>query len=215
MPARSRARRAPAVPPAPAVRFDRAYYERFYLDPASRVSDAAAVARLVDLVAAWARYLELPLRHVLDLGCGLGHWRDAVRARWPQARHHGVEVSEHLCARHGWTRGSVVDFDPAPVLGRERFDLVVCQGVLQYLTDREAAAALANLARCTEGLLYLEVLTRRDWQRNCDRTRTDGKVHLRDGAWYRRRLGRHFVACGGGVFVARRAGVTLFELEGT
>ena len=211
MPARPRRRR----PAAPGERFDRGYYERFYLDPASRVSDAAAVRDLAGLVAAWARYLDLPVRHVLDLGCGLGHWRDAAREAWPRARYHGVEISEHLCAQRGWPRGSVVDFDPVRELGRGSFDLVVCQGVLQYLTDHEAARALANLARWTDGLLFLEVLTRRDWQRNCDRTRTDGDVRLREGSWYRRRLARHFRACGGGVFVSRRAGITLFELEGT
>ncbi len=195
--------------------FDRDYYERFYLDPGSRVSDLDAVHKLAGLVAAWARYLELPVRHVLDVGCGLGHWRDAVRRLWPRARYHGVEYSDHLCATLGWTRGSVVDFDPERHFGRARFDLVVCQGVLQYLPDRAAATALQNLARWTGGTLFLEALTRRDWRHNCDRSRTDGDVHLREGRWYRRRLARHFLTCGGGVFVGRDTGVTLFELEGS
>jgi len=107
----------------------------------------------------------------------------------------------------------VATFDPARELGRATFDLVICQGVLQYLDDRTAARALANLARWTDGVLFLEALTRRDWRENCDRERTDGDVHLRDGAWYRRRLARHFQRCGGGVFVARAAGCSLFELE--
>ncbi len=212
MPARRRPRPAS---PAPGEAFDRQYYERFYGDPASRVSDLAAVRTLAGLVAAWLRYLELPVRHVLDVGCGLGHWRQATAELWPGAKYHGVEFSEHLCERFGWTHGSIVTLDPARQLGRATFDLVVCQGVLQYLDARAAARALANLARWTDGALFLEALTRRDWRQNCDRTRSDGDVHLRDGTWYRRRLARHFQACGGGVFVNRRAGCTLFELEGS
>ena len=77
-----------------------------------------------------------------------------------------------------------------------------------------AAAALATLGQWTDGALYLEALTRRDWEENCDRSVTDGEVHLRSGAFYRRRLGRDFQDCGGGVFCARRADVALFELEG-
>ncbi len=91
----------------------------------------------------------------------------------------------------------------------------MCQGVLQYLDDRAAAKALANLARWTDGALYVEALTARDWRHNCDRTRTDGDVHLRPGDWYRRRLARHFLAGGGGVFVSKKSGVTLYELEGS
>ncbi len=190
------------------------YYRRFYQDPTTRVGDLAQTRRLAAFVGAYLAHLDVPVRSILDVGCGVGHWRTAAEALWPRARYHGVEVSEHLCARHGWTRGSVADLDPGAAFGRATFDLVVCQGVLQYLDDREAAKALQNLARWTDGALYLEALTERDWRENCDRSRTDGDVYLRPGSFYRRRLRPHFQDCGGGVFTARRAGVSLFELEG-
>ena len=41
----------------------------------------------------------------------------------------------------------------------------------------------------------------------------DGDVNLRSGAWYRRRLARHFVNAGGGLFVHRDAPVVMFDLE--
>lgn len=189
-------------------RFDADYYRRYYEDPRTRVTDARAVLRLCAFVAAWLGHLGLPLRSVLDLGCGIGLWRRALRRVAPRASYLGVEVSEHLCDKHGWTRGSVADFRP-----RRTFDLVVCQGVLQYLPDATASAAIANLARLTHGALWLEALTRRDWQQNCDREITDGDVHLRSGTWYRRRLRPHFVTMGGGLFVSRAAAIGTFELE--
>ena len=214
MPARSHASRDAEPGPVPGEHFDADYYRRFYADPRTRVSDLAAVRKLVAYVAAYLRFLGVPVRSILDVGCGLGHWRTAARTAWPRARHHGVEYSAELCARFGWTRGSVVDFDPTTLRTEGTFDLVVCQGVLQYLDDRDAAKAIHNLGRWCGGALYLEALTKLDWQQNCDKSRTDGNVHLRTGAWYRQRLGRHFVDCGGGVFCSRNAGVTLFELEG-
>ena len=88
-------------------------------------------------IAGWIR----PDARVLDLGCGMGHWRTALEKLAPKARHRGVEYSDYLCERFGWEKGSAVDFAP----GRT-FDLVVCQGVLQYLDDRAAARAIDNLA---------------------------------------------------------------------
>lgn len=206
-------KRRAAAPPADGA-FDAAYYARFYDDPRTRVSDLATIRKLAAFVAGYLRYLDVPVRSILDVGCGRGHWHTAARELWPRAAYRGVEYSQHLCERHGWIQGSVTDLDVRRATGREAFDLVVCQGVLQYLDDDGAAAALRNLGRWCRGALYLEALTDQDWRENCDRSRTDGDVHLRSGAWYRERLRRDFTACGGGVFVHRSAGVTLFELEG-
>jgi SAM-dependent methyltransferase len=193
--------------------FDAEYYARFYGDPATRVVDAAAVQTLATFVAAYLRQLDVPVQSILDVGCGVGHWRTAAAKLWPTASYHGVEYSEYLCREYGFHHGSITDFDAAAHCGRDHFDLVVCQGVLQYLDDRQAARAIRNLAQWCDGALYLEALTARDWRHNCDRTRTDGNVHRRSGHWYRQRLRRHFLGCGGGVFASKRAGVTLFELE--
>ena len=52
-----------------------------------------------------------------------------------------------------------------------------------------------------------------DWDENCDQASTNGDVFLRSADWYRRRLRRHFVPVGGGLFVKRDAPIVLWELE--
>lgn len=191
-------------------RFDAAYYRRFYGDPRTRVIDAKAVGRLAEFVSSYLRHLGLPLRSALDVGCGLGLWQAALRKTHPRVQYQGVEVSGYLCEKHGWEQSSVVDFR-----SKRQFDLVICQGVLQYLDDTEAAAAIENLATLTRGALFLEALTVSDWEENCDREITDGDVQLRTGKWYRERLQPHFMAAGGGLFVAKSTQISMFELETT
>lgn len=190
------------------------YYERYYGDEQTRVSDLDEIRRLATFVASYVDYLQVPVETILDIGCGVGHWRTVAQELWPDADYHGVEYSEHLCERFGWHRGSIADLEPEAELGCATFDLVICQGVLQYLPDRAAAKALKNLGRWADGALYLETLTERDWHENCDQSITDGDVHLRAASFYRERLSKLFQTCGGGVFCSRSAGVSLFELEG-
>jgi SAM-dependent methyltransferase len=188
--------------------FTQQYYARYYLDPRTRVTDRAASERLARFAGAYAQHLGLPVRRALDLGCGLGYWRAPLQQLFPRMRYTGVEVSEYLCATYGWQRGSVVDY-----AATRPFDLVICQGVLQYLDDAAAAKAVRNLAKLCAGALFVEALTREDWRRNVDRRRTDGQVHLRPAEWYREQLARAFEPIGGGLHLRRGAPVTLFELE--
>lgn len=190
------------------ARFDEEYYRRHYFDRETRVASPEDTRRLARFVLSYLEYLGSSPSSVLDVGCGIGLWRDALEAEGVEAEYVGVEISDYLCERYGWRRGSVDDLgDVAPA------DLVICQGVLQYLPARAAQRAIRELARVCSGALYLEVLTREDWERNCVRERTDGEVHLRSAAWYRRHLGPRFVAAGGGVFLHKESDVVLFELE--
>ena len=188
--------------------FDAAYYQRFYLDPRTRVAEPVDIEIQARFLCSYLDYLKIHVRWILDLGCGLGRLREPLLARFPRARYTGVEVSAHLCAELGWVHDSVVRFR-----SRRRFDLVICQDVLQYLDDTEAEQALENLARHCRGALYFGALTHEDWEENCDQARTDRNGYRREGAWYRRRLAPGFVCAGGGVFVARRAGIVMFELD--
>jgi SAM-dependent methyltransferase len=191
-----------------ATRFDKAYFDRYYRNPSTRVGSRRDTLRLARFVCSYLKFLDQPVARVVDLGCGLGWWRDAIGRHFPRAIYTGVEVSPYLCREHGWQRGSVADWQAS-----EPFDLVICQGVLQYLDAAGARAAFRNLARLCGGALYLEALTREDWERNCDRETTDGDTWLRPAAWYRAELEDRFTNCGGGVFLAPGSPAVLFELE--
>jgi trans-aconitate methyltransferase len=191
-----------------ARQFDADFYRRFYLNPRTRVVTPAEMARRADLVAAFVRHGELPVKSILDVGCGLGLMREQLMRHFPKARYVGLEVSEYLCSRHGWQHGSIATFE------HERpFDLVICYDVLQYLDAREAGAAIRNLARLCEGVLHFGVLTQEDWELYCDKRRTDRHVHVRPAAWYRRRLASAFINAGSGMFVRRGAPMHLWELD--
>jgi SAM-dependent methyltransferase len=173
------------------------------------VVTAAEMRSRAQLIAAVLRHAEIPVRSILDAGCGVGLLRTPFAQILPRARYTGLDASEYLCARYGWVHGSIADYAP-----RRPSDLVVCYDVLQYLDDRAAARALANFGRLTRGALYLSALTREDWRHNCDRKRTDAAVYLRSGDWYRRRLERRFRYLGFGVWLRKDAYAILWDLEG-
>jgi 2-polyprenyl-3-methyl-5-hydroxy-6-metoxy-1,4-benzoquinol methylase len=188
--------------------FDAKYYERYYENERTRVASSQDIARLGRFVCSYVDYLDIKVKRVLDAGCGVGLWQNVIASHYPHARYTGIEVSEHLCKTRGFTQASVVDY-----ADRGRFDLVICQGVLQYLTDAEAKRAIKNLGRLCRGILYLEVLTKEDWASACDQRFSDGAVHRRSAAWYRKQLARDFQALGGGVFAHRDANLVLYALE--
>ena len=64
------------------------------------------------------------------------------------------------------------------------------------------------------GFLYLEAITKGDFDNVCDQSLTDGAVHLRDGAWYRKHLGAQFVRVGCGLYYTARGPLRFYELEG-
>lgn len=188
--------------------FGPAYFKKFYLNVATRVVTPGEMRLRARLIAAILAQTGIPVRSIMDAGCGIGLLRAPFKEVLPRARYLGLEASDFLCARYGWTKGSVVDYSL-----RKPCDLVVCYDVLQYLDDRDAARAVANLARLTRAALYLSALTREDWRENCDKTRTDRAVHLRPGDWYRRRLQRKFRYLGFGVWLRKDVTAILWDLE--
>lgn len=189
--------------------FDEAYYQRFYYDKKTRVIDPAHTERLGAFVCSYLHYLRVPVARVLDMGCGIGLWRDLVARHLPGAQYQGVEYSAYLCERFGWQRGSVVDYEAT-----EPFDFVICQGVLPYLSAQDLRHALDNLGRLCRGALYLEAVTLEDYERGTiDEKLTDARQFRHRAALYRRGLARHFRDLGGGLWLSHSAQLPLFALE--
>ena len=192
----------------PSLRFGAAYFRKFYLDPATRVVTPGEMRGRATLIAALLKHLQIPIRSILDAGCGIGLLRRPFEQVLPRARYTGLELSQYLCRRHGWLEGSIATFAP-----RKPFDLLVCYDVLQYLDDSQAARAIHNMALLARYAVYVSALTREDWIANCDRGRTDRAVHLRSGAWYRRRLAREFEYVGFGVWLRKGVVAILWDME--
>jgi SAM-dependent methyltransferase len=193
---------------APPNRFDEAYFQRYYEDPTTRVQGPDEVGRLARGVCGLAAYWGLPLGDALDIGAGPGLWRGALAREVPELHYTGIDVSAVACERYGHQQRDISSWRE-----RHTYDLVICQGVLQYLDDAAASSAIENITAMSGGLLYLEVLTRRDVQEVADLERSDTNVHLRTGAWYRQQLKKNFILLGCGLFCARSAGALFYEME--
>jgi 2-polyprenyl-3-methyl-5-hydroxy-6-metoxy-1,4-benzoquinol methylase len=192
----------------PANNFTAAYFRKYYLNAATRVVTPKEMRSRAALIAGALRQCQIPIRSILDAGCGIGLLREPFKELLPRARYVGLEASDYLCGRFGWIQGSIVDFVP-----HKPFDLVVCYDVLQYLRDPEAERAITNLSKLSRAALYVSALTTEDWRENCDRSRTDRAVHLRSGTWYRRRLNKSFRYVGFGIWVRKNVTAILWEME--
>jgi SAM-dependent methyltransferase len=188
--------------------FDYAYYKRYYFDPNTAVTNKKEMQARARLISAYALHTGLPLRRILDAGCGTGLLKPWLKRYLPRANYTGIEASEYLCERYGWQQAHIETYKPpAP------FDVVVCYDVMQYLDSERADRAMANFGKLCRGLLYFTALTRVDWEHNCDRSRTDADVHLRSAQWYRSRLRVSFREAGCGFWLRKGAPFTVWDLE--
>ncbi len=196
--------------------YDKAYFDKWYRSRQHRVRSPAQIRRIVNFTVAAAEYvLDRPLRSVLDVGAGEGHWQPILRSLRPKLRYVGVEPSAYAVGRFGKTRGlrlgSVETLDALKLHESypEGFDLVVCCGVLNYVSARTLGAALETLQTHTAGLAWLEIFTRND--------EIEGDVAAlkpRRASWYRERFAdAGFIPCGLHLYAPRDLAAGLTELE--
>lgn len=196
--------------------YDKAYFDKWYRHRQHRVRTPAEIRRIVGFTVAAAEYvLDRPIRTVLDVGAGEGHWQPILRSLRPKVRYVGVEPSayavERFGRRRGLRRGSVESLDSLHLHDEypEGFDLVVCCGVLNYVPNRSIGAALEMLQVHTSGLAWLEIFTQHD--------EIEGDVAAlrpRPAAWYRERFrAAGLVSCGLHLYAPldRAAGLTALE----
>jgi SAM-dependent methyltransferase len=144
--------------------YDKAYFDRWYRGRTSRVSTHAEVRRKVALAIASTEYfLRRQVRTVLDVGCGEGAWLPHLQAFRPRIDYLGLDSSDYAVKRFGKTRNiRKATFGDLPRLKLGVYDLVVCSDVLHYVPEDEIRAGIKTLAGVTDGLAFLEVLTKED-----------------------------------------------------
>jgi trans-aconitate methyltransferase len=189
-----------------AQRFDAAYYRRFY--GRRPVHDRRHIASLGEGVLSLASWWRIPIRSVLDVGAGKGYWRDWLAETHPTVKYHGIDASEYACRRYHHELADIAEWQPP-----RRYDLVVCQSVIQYLNNTDAVKAIGTLGGACRGLLLFDAPTVADRESVIEPSSTDLDVRWRTGNWYRKRLTVGFTEIGGGLWLSRDCHVPFFELE--
>ena len=193
------------MPPDDPSRFDDAYYSRFYGEDGAH--DPVLLSHLATAVHHMAAWWGITVRSVLDVGAGMGMWRDWYVAHHPGVFVQSIDTSEHACATWGHDLLDISKWRPSAP-----FDLVICHSVLQYIDDEPVARAIENLGAATRHVLYLEIPTTADLAQIVDPDRTDLDLFSRTGDWYRALLDPYFRQVGAGLWVRQR-GLPMYELE--
>jgi SAM-dependent methyltransferase len=171
---------------ADAARYDQAYFDKWYRHPRHRVKSPAELARQCAFVLSTTEWvLGRAIRSVLDVGCGEGQWRAALRRHRPRIHYDGVDPSAYAVARYGASRGlqqgDIASLDLLPL--RPHYDLVICCGMLNYLSPTTLTRGLSQVAARVGGVAYLELFTRDDAFEGDTNWPTP-----RSAAWYRERM---------------------------
>ena len=195
-----------------AKEYDRAYFDRWYRDPAHRVRARGETLRKINMVVALAEYyLGRSITNVLDIGCGEGVWRAPLLKLRPGIDYLGLDSSEYAIRRFGRSRNlRLARFtDLAELRFDRRFDLIVCSDVAHYLRASELRRGLSGFPELLEGLAFIELFTSRD--------AVDGDITgfiSRSPDWYRKQFAEAgLMACGSHCYLAPRLLRSVSELE--
>ena len=193
-------------------KYDRAYFDRWYRNPRSRVVTHAVVARKAGMVVGVAEYfLGRTVRSVLDVGCGEGHWYRALKRMRPRIRYQGIDPSPYVVERFGARRNIALGgFGNVEKHARGRmFDVIVCSDVLQYVAPPELKRGVSQIAAHLEGIAFLEAHTTAD--------ELEGDMrgwHRRSPSYYRRLFSRAgLIACGPHCYAGESLEDTVNALE--
>jgi SAM-dependent methyltransferase len=144
--------------------YDRAYFDRWYREPGSKVSKGRLDRSVALALASAEAFLGRRVRRVLDVGCGEGHWRAPLLALRPGLSYLGLDASDYAVQRFGRARnlhrarfGDLAALRPCPPA-----DLLVCADVLHYVPDAELKAGLPGLAELCGGVAFVETYTAED-----------------------------------------------------
>ncbi|MBI3245042.1 MAG: methyltransferase domain-containing protein [Deltaproteobacteria bacterium] len=121
------------------------------------------------------------VRDVLDVGCGPGVIVRALANRCPKAQVTGLDISPERVARATWNNADVsnvaICHASAACMPFEdnRFDLVYCRLLLEYLPDRaEAVAEMARVCRPGGSVILQDLDGQLLWHFPCDERMNGG-----------------------------------------
>lgn len=188
--------------------FDAAYFRQYYESRRSRVYGSEEIDALARGVTGFIGWFGGSIEQVLDVGAGTGLWKAWFRENLPRVRYRSLDVSAYACERYGHERRDITRWR-----GRDKYDLIVCQGVMPYVDDAGCERAASNMAAMCRGFLYLEAITSRDLRDVVDRSKTDVTVHARPARFYRRVLQPYFEPLGCGLHHVRGGDLVFYDLE--
>ena len=198
--------------PTRTKKYDRAYFDRWYRDPRSRVVTPAVIARKAHMVVGVAEYfLGRTVRSVLDVGCGEGDWYRALKRMRPGIRYTGIDPSPYVVERFGRRRNIRLGGfgDVAEHTGAGMFDVIICSDVLQYVTPPDLKRGVVHIAERLAGVAFLEAHTTAD--------ALEGDMrgwHRRTPGYYRRLFGSAgLVACGPHCYIGESLEDSVSALE--
>lgn len=187
------------------ARFDSAYYARFYGKDGAH--DEERIHHLATAVHSMCLWWGVAIETVFDIGAGMGMWRDWYNNTHPNIHVRSIDISPYACETWGHECRNIAKWKP-----REKYDLVICHSVLQYLDNASFVDAVYNIASATRHILYLELPTKSDYENIVDPQGTDLQVFQRSGAWYRKHLSEYFTQVGAGLWIKTNS-VPMYELE--
>jgi len=127
------------------------------------------------------------VRNALDIGCGEGLWRAALRHERPHLAYTGIDSSAYAARRFGARRnirqGDIASLDALAIRGS--FDVVLCNDVLHYVATPALRSGMRAIASKLRGVAYLGLFT------SADDVEGDMKTFLkRPPSFYRREFER-------------------------
>jgi SAM-dependent methyltransferase len=178
-----------------AKRYDKRYFDKWYRNPAHRVSTAASAGRKAAMALAVAEYyLERPVKTVLDVGCGEGQWQPIMKKLRKGIRYTGVDPSEYAVGRFGKKRNLKLGGfgDLAKLRLGMSYDLIICSNILYYVPGTELATGIKELAARLEGVAFFEAYASDEVLKGDTRM-----MEKRDTGFYKKLFRRNgLVACG-------------------
>jgi SAM-dependent methyltransferase len=193
-------------------RYDKSYFDKWYRDPAHRVSTPAMTRRKAALAVAMAEYyLQRPVRTVLDVGCGEGQWQPVLARLRPGIRYTGVDPSAYAVRRYGARRnllcGSFGGLGTLPLAAF--YDLIVCSNVLYYVPADELERGVCAIAERLGGVAFLEAYASEEGL-----TGDTSTMEPRDVAFYQRLFRKAgLVSCGSHCYVGEALADCVTALE--